>query len=127
MFTCGCYKKVAFFEISSDKVRSCWWTELIPHCCVNAMNKFHIINCSSGTKASKKLGTKLIQCNLCSKQYTGKTKRHLKDHLNEHRQPILNPNGSYWQFLNIKFLVVITPTKICFLFHSNFLNLNVIL
>ena len=37
----------------------------------------------------------LIQCGLCNLQYTGETKRRLKDRFNEHRRPILNPTGNY--------------------------------
>ena len=32
----------------------------------------------------------MIQCNHCSKQYIGKTKRRLKDLFNEHRRPVDN-------------------------------------
>ena len=39
----------------------------------------------------------MIQCRLCNFQYTGETKRRLKDRFNEHRRPILNPSGSYIQ------------------------------
>ena len=37
----------------------------------------------------------MIQCQLCSLQYIGETKRRLKDRFNEHRRPILNPASSY--------------------------------
>ena len=37
----------------------------------------------------------MIQCRLCNVQYIGETKRRLKDRLNEHRRPILNPTGNY--------------------------------
>ena len=37
----------------------------------------------------------MIQCRLCNLQYTGETKRRLKDRFNEHRRPILNPTGNY--------------------------------
>ena len=37
----------------------------------------------------------LIQCRLRNLQYTGETKRRLKDRFNEHRRPILNPTGNY--------------------------------
>ena len=37
----------------------------------------------------------LIQCRLCYLQYTGETKRRLKDRFNEHRRPILNPTDNY--------------------------------
>ena len=34
----------------------------------------------------------MIQCNHCSKQYIGETKRRLKDRFNEHRRPADNQN-----------------------------------
>ena len=34
----------------------------------------------------------MIQCNRCNLQYTGETKRRLKDRFNEHRRTIDNPN-----------------------------------
>ena len=37
----------------------------------------------------------LIQCRLCNLQYSGETKRRLKDRFNEHRRPILSPTGNY--------------------------------
>ena len=35
----------------------------------------------------------IIQWNHCSKQYTGETKRRLKDGFNEHRRPVDNPSS----------------------------------
>ena len=35
----------------------------------------------------------LIQCNHCSKQYIGETKRRLKDRFKEHRRPVYNPSN----------------------------------
>ena len=36
----------------------------------------------------------MIQCNHCSKQYIGETKRRrLKDRFNEHRRPVDNPSN----------------------------------
>ena len=35
----------------------------------------------------------MIQCNQCSKQYIGETKRRLKDRFNEHRRPVDNPSN----------------------------------
>ena len=35
----------------------------------------------------------MIQCNHCSKQYIGNTKRRLKDRFNEHRRPVDNPSN----------------------------------
>ena len=35
----------------------------------------------------------MIQCNHCSKQYMGETKRRLKDHFNGHRRPVDNPSN----------------------------------
>ena len=32
----------------------------------------------------------MIQCNHCSKQYIGETKRRLKDRFNQHRRPVDN-------------------------------------
>ena len=37
----------------------------------------------------------MIQYRLCNLQYIGETKRRLKDRVNEHRRPILNPTGNY--------------------------------
>ena len=37
----------------------------------------------------------MIQCRLCNLQYTGETKRRLKDRFNEHRRPTLSPTGNY--------------------------------
>ena len=36
----------------------------------------------------------MIQCNHCSKQYIGETKRRLKDRFNEHCRPVDNPSNS---------------------------------
>ena len=35
----------------------------------------------------------MIQCNQCSKQYIGETKRRLKNRFNEHRRPVDNPSN----------------------------------
>ena len=35
----------------------------------------------------------MIQCNHCSKQYIGETKRRLKDRFNKHRRPVDNPSN----------------------------------
>ena len=35
----------------------------------------------------------IMQCNHCSKQYIGETKRRLKDPFNEHRRPVDNPSN----------------------------------
>ena len=35
----------------------------------------------------------MIQCNHCSKQYIGETKRRLKDRFNEDRRPVDNPSN----------------------------------
>ena len=35
----------------------------------------------------------MMQCNHCSKQYIGETKRRLKDRFNEHRRPVDNPSN----------------------------------
>ena len=35
----------------------------------------------------------MIQCNHCSKQYLGETKRRLKDRFNEHRRRVDNPSS----------------------------------
>ena len=35
----------------------------------------------------------MIQCNQCSQQYIGETKRRLKDRFNEHRRPVDNPSN----------------------------------
>ena len=35
----------------------------------------------------------IIQCNHCSKQYIGETKRRLKDRFNEQRWPVDNPSN----------------------------------
>ena len=45
---------------------------------------------SLGTRG---LQTYMIQCNQCSKQYIGETKRRLKDRFNEHRRPVDNPSN----------------------------------
>ena len=54
----------------------------------------------------------LIQCRLCNLQYSGETKRRLKDRFNEHRRPIFNPIGNYIHTAVPE--PVIIPTIICF-------------
>ena len=44
----------------------------------------HNIDCNSKN---------MIQCNRCSKQHIGETKRRLKDRFNEHRRPVDNPSN----------------------------------
>ena len=44
----------------------------------------HNIDCNSKN---------MIQCNRCSKQLIGETKRRLKDRFNEHRRPVDNPSN----------------------------------
>ena len=39
----------------------------------------------------------MLSTRLSNFQYIGETKCYLKDHLNEHRRPILNPSGGYIQ------------------------------
>ena len=40
------------------------------------------------TATPRALSTCMIQCNHCHKQYTGETKRRLKDPFNEHGRPV---------------------------------------
>ena len=56
-----------------------------------------MLNSSSDVKTAclASLVKLLIQCPLCNLQYTGETKRLLKDRSNEHRRPILNPTAKY--------------------------------
>ena len=67
----------------------------------------------------------MIQYRLCNSQYTGETKRRLKDYFNEHRRPILNPSGSYIQTaVQNTFSAIATLFPICYLSQLKHLHMN---
>ena len=70
----------------------------------------------------------MIQCRLCSLQYIGETKGHLKDRFNEHRRPVLNPTSNYIHTaVSEHFLSNNPSTPICYLFLLKNLKMNAVL